>query len=218
MKTPKPARRATELRRVLNEAADLYYNTGSPPMSDAEYDALFRELRQLETDHPDLLTPDSPTQRVGAPSPKGTSFAKVAHLAPMLSIDSLTDPDEVREFDERARKYLGLEDGADLRWAVEPKFDGVSASLLFEDGVLVRGLSRGDGAVGEDITANLRTIHRLPLRFQGSGPFPPRVEVRRFAVRRNEEPTVGRPDRPRRVGAGSCRGFSPRRRGIRPRR
>src|SRR5690606_2135650 len=171
-------RRARQLRKELQHAAELYYNEGRPPISDAEYDALFDELRALEAAHPELVTEDSPTQRIGAPLPKGSSFEKVAHLAPMLSIESLTSAAEVREFEDRARKQLGLEAGAPLRWFAEPKLDGVSASLRYDDGVLVRGLSRGDGAVGEDITRNLRTIHGLPLRLAGRGPFPKRVEVR----------------------------------------
>jgi DNA ligase (NAD+) len=173
------ATRATELRRILEEASDLYYNEGAPPMSDAEYDALFAELRALEESHPDLRKPDSPTQRVGAPLPRGSRFETAAHLAPMLSIESLTSTTEVRDFAARAVRHLGLDDGTELPWAAEPKLDGVSASLLYEDGVLVRGLSRGDGAQGEDITQNLRAIRSVPLRLAGDpGTWPTRIEIR----------------------------------------
>ena len=173
-----PERRAHQLRRKLQLAAELYYNEGRPPISDAEYDASFDELRALEAAHPEVVTEDSPTQRIGAPLPKGSSFDKVAHLAPMLSIESLTTAAQVREFGARARKQLELDADVDLRWFAEPKLDGVSASLRYDDGRLVRGLSRGDGAVGEDITRNLRAIRGVPLRLAGRGPFPERIEVR----------------------------------------
>jgi DNA ligase (NAD+) len=178
MTKPSTEKRAAELRRILREAADLYYNEGASPISDADYDALFAELRALEAADPELRTDDSPTRRVGAPLPKGSRFPTAAHLAPMLSIESLTSADEVREFAERARKYLALEEDRALTWVAEPKLDGVSASLLYEDGVLVRGLSRGDGTVGEDVTQNLRTIRSIPLRLAGQGPFPARIEIR----------------------------------------
>ena len=152
--------RILELRRQIREADHEYYNLGAPRLTDSEYDERFRELQSLEGTHPELATEDSPTARVGAPLPGGDAVSKARHLAPMLSIESLTTADEVREFDERARKHLGAEDddGFDLAYATEPKFDGVSANLLYEDGVLVRALSRGDGAQGEDITNNIRTV------------------------------------------------------------
>lgn len=172
------ADRVEQLRRQLDDAASRYYTSGDSPLGDAEYDALWKELVALEEAHPELRSPDSPTQRIGAPLPKGSTLAQAEHLMPMLSIDSQMSAAEAREFDERARKALQLEEGSTLRWAVEPKFDGVSASLLFEDGVLARGLSRGDGSRGEDVTHNLRTIRSLPLRLHGDGPFPARLEVR----------------------------------------
>ncbi|MEE2887581.1 MAG: NAD-dependent DNA ligase LigA [Planctomycetota bacterium] len=172
--------RIDELRRQLREADHEYYNLGSPALTDSEYDELFRQLQALEEAHPDLVTDDSPTARVGAPLPGGDAVEKASHLAPMLSIESLTSAEEVREFDARARKLLGAEDGDELEltYATEPKFDGVSANLLYEDGLLVRALSRGDGTQGEDITNNIRTIRNVPLRLRGSGPFPARIEIR----------------------------------------
>lgn len=170
--------RILELRRQIDRANDLYYNEGQPELTDAEYDELFRELRQLEDAHPELRAADSPTTRVGAPLPRGSGFAIVEHLAPMLSIESLTSAGQVTEFEARARKLLELDSDAKLEWAVEPKLDGVSANVLYEHGRLVRGLSRGDGARGEDVTRNLSTIRNLPLQLLGKGPFPSRIEVR----------------------------------------
>jgi len=169
---------AAELRARIARADHLYYNLGRPELTDSEYDALFARLRALEAAHPDLVTPDSPTQRVGAPLPAGSAVASFEHLVPMLSIDSLTSEEAVREFAKRTRRFLSMDDDAVLRWAVEPKLDGVSASLLYEDGVLLRALSRGDGARGEDVTRNVRTIRNLPLRLEGGGERPLRCEVR----------------------------------------
>lgn len=176
-----PRARVDEIRRAIRVADDEYYNQGAPSLSDREYDALFRELRSLEATHPQLLTEDSPTQRVGAPLPKGSGFQKAEHLAPMLSIESLTDSEQVDDFDGRVRRLLGLgEDNPPVGYAVEPKLDGVSASLLYEEGELVRGLSRGDGAMGEDITANLKTVRGVPRSLDRNGPTPPpaRIEIR----------------------------------------
>jgi DNA ligase (NAD+) len=166
------------LRERIRAADDQYYNRGHSDLTDAEYDALFVRLRELEAAHPDLVTPDSPTQRVGAPLPKGSAFPTVRHLAPMGSIESLMDADAVREFAARARKLLALPADVPLAWSCEPKLDGCSASLLYENGVFARGASRGDGESGEDLTTNLRTIRNLPLRLHGAGPFPSRIEVR----------------------------------------
>ncbi|MDP6410853.1 MAG: NAD-dependent DNA ligase LigA [Planctomycetota bacterium] len=171
--------RAAELRRELARHDHLYYIVGRSEIADAEYDALFAELVDLEEAHPELVVESSPTRRVGAPLEEGTGFEKVRHEVPMLSIDSLFGPGEVREFEERVLRFLGLESGADLAWSVEPKFDGVSASLLYENGCLVRGVTRGDGQVGEDVTANLRTVRNLPLELEGSErPAPALLEVR----------------------------------------
>ncbi|GAB4143152.1 MAG: NAD-dependent DNA ligase LigA [Planctomycetota bacterium] len=168
--------RAAELRSLLHRANHLYYNEGAPELTDAEYDRLFAELKALEAEHPELATPDSPTQRVGAPLPKGTSFETREHLAPMISIESLMTKEDLASFLARTQKLL--EGDEEPVWACEPKLDGVSANLLYEGGILVLGLSRGDGQRGEDLTRNLRTIRNLPLRLQGPGPFPKRIEVR----------------------------------------
>lgn len=171
--------RLEHLRQVLEHHSRLYYVEARTEISDAEYDLLFKELQDLERKHPESFSASSPTQRVGAPLPEGESFQKVAHEIPMLSIDSLFDEEEVREFEKGILRYLKLESGAKLEWSVEPKFDGVSASLLYLDGLLVRGLTRGDGSVGEDITANLRTVSNIPLKLDGSSrEVPERLEVR----------------------------------------
>lgn len=181
--TPKKARnggaaaRLEELREEIRRHDRLYYNEGRTEISDAEYDALFRELKQLEEEHPELATADSPTRRVGAPLPEGGSFDKVRHVVPMLSIESLRSGEEARDFAAKVHRFLGIAEGEELVWHVEPKFDGVSAALIYEGGVLVQGLTRGDGAVGEDITANLRTVRDVPLRL-AVDPAPALVEVR----------------------------------------
>jgi len=166
------------LREQIRVADDQYYNRGHSDISDAAYDELFVALRQLEAENADLVTPDSPTQRVGAPLPKGGSFATAAHLAPMGSIESLMSADDVRDFDDRVHRLLDLPADTPIVWICEPKLDGTSANLLYENGALVRGLSRGDGEQGEDLTTNLRTIRNLPLTLHGRGPFPARIEIR----------------------------------------
>jgi DNA ligase (NAD+) len=166
------------LRHSIRTADDCYYNGGDSKLTDAQYDELFVKLSKLEAANPALVTGDSPTQRVGAPLPKGGSFETKEHLAPMGSLESLMQQDEVTAFVTRARKLLGLEEGTPLRWSCEPKLDGVSANLLYENGELSRGLSRGDGQNGEDLTRNLLTIRNLPTRLAGDGPFPQRIEIR----------------------------------------
>jgi len=173
-----PADEIQELRRRIRAADDQYYNGGESELTDAQYDELFVRLRNLEGAHPDLVTEDSPTQSVGAPLPRGGSFETHPHLVQMGSLESLMQAEDVDAFVARARKLLELDDNARLTWSCEPKLDGVSANLLYEDGVLVRGLSRGDGQSGEDLTRNLRTIRNLPPRLLGDGPFPARIEIR----------------------------------------
>ncbi|MEE8468740.1 MAG: NAD-dependent DNA ligase LigA, partial [Planctomycetota bacterium] len=160
---PDPARRMAELAGRLDRYGHLYYVEGRSEISDEEYDQLYRELGALEQAHPELTSSASPTQRVGAPLPTGQGFEKVPHAVPMLSIESLFTRDEVGEFSEKIQRFLGLAPEEDLDWQVEPKFDGVSASLIYEQGHLMRAVTRGDGRVGEDVTANLRTIRNLPL-------------------------------------------------------
>ena len=172
-------KRAGELRAEITRHDQLYYSDGRAEVSDAEYDALFRELRKLEDAHPELASLDSPTRRVGAALSAGEGFAKLQHEVPMLSIDSLFTEEEVREFEEGVLRFLNLEPGSKLDWIAEPKFDGVSASLLYIDGVLERGLTRGNGTTGEEITANLRTVRNIPLQLDGSKrEVPRRLEVR----------------------------------------
>lgn len=173
-----PSDEIDHLRRRIRAADEQYYNDGASDLTDAQYDELFVRLRALEAEHPELVTADSPTQTVGAPLPKGGMFPSHEHLTQMGSLESLRSADEVRAFLARAQKLLALADDTPIAWHCEPKLDGVSASLLYEDGVLVRGLSRGDGQRGEDLTRNLRTIRNLPQRLAGDGPFPARIEIR----------------------------------------
>jgi DNA ligase (NAD+) len=170
-----PGERVAELRKVLAEHAHRYYVLDDPTIGDTQYDALLDELRALEAAHPELLTPDSPTQRVGA-EPVGR-LEKVAHLEPMLSLSNARSEEELRAWVERMRNHLAREGFAQPRfqYVVEPKVDGLAISLLYRDGVLQRGATRGDGEIGEDVTHNLRTIGAIPLRVEGA---PPLLEVR----------------------------------------
>ncbi len=161
---------AAELARLaalLDRLSRAYHNHDAPEATDAEYDALLRRNEAIERIHPDLVRADTPTARVGAP-PEG-GFAKHAHLVPMLSLDNVFDRAEFEGFTARARRFLGLKE-AELRLVAEPKIDGLSISLTFEHGRFVRGATRGDGAVGEDVTANLRTLRGLPERLHGEAP------------------------------------------------
>jgi len=169
--------RVDALRAELQAHEHAYYVLDAPTVPDAEYDRLFRELQALELAHPELLSPDSPTQRVGgAPSPE---LASVAHRVPMLSIRTETDTTEqgAIAFDARVRRALGLDDEAPpLVYAAELKFDGLAINLRYEDGLLVLAATRGDGSTGEDVTRNVRTVRQIPLRLQGEAP--PVLEVR----------------------------------------
>ena len=160
------------LRQEIERHNRLYYVEDAPALTDAEYDALFRELQELEASHPQLRTPDSPTQRVGA-APLA-EFGEVRHRTPMLSIGNAFDEEEVRAFDKRVRENLGVEQVA---YAVEPKFDGLAVSLTYRDGVFVQGATRGDGTTGEDVTANLRTVRSIPLKIKSEN-----LEVRGEAL------------------------------------
>jgi DNA ligase (NAD+) len=174
--TQDPAERAAWLQAELTRHLRLYHELDEPEISDAEYDALYRELIELEEAQPELRTPDSPTQRVGARPAEG--FAPVVHRLPMLSLANARDRASLEAWDGRARKLLaqrGLDD--DIAYVTEPKIDGLAISLVYENGVFVRGATRGDGLVGEDVTANLRTIDALPKRLRGDG-LPALIEVR----------------------------------------
>jgi DNA ligase (NAD+) len=150
-----------KLRDEINHHNYKYYIENNPVISDYEYDMLLKKLEALEAEFPDLITPDSPTQRIGGEPLKG--FKTVEHKIAMLSLDNAYSYDELREFDERVKKNV-----ANVEYICEPKIDGVSIALIYENGVFVRGATRGDGVKGDDVTANLRTIHSIPLRLQGS--------------------------------------------------
>jgi DNA ligase (NAD+) len=168
-------RRAEELRHQITQHNYQYYVLDTPEVPDAEYDRLMRELQELETEFPALVTPDSPTQRVGAAPLK--AFASVRHEVPMLSLDNAFDAQEFRAFDKRVRDRLKTSDP--IEYICEPKYDGIAVNLLYENGQLVRAATRGDGTVGEDITQNVRTLHSVPLKLRGApGEHPARLEVR----------------------------------------
>ena len=166
-------KRLERLRHSIRRHDELYYVHSRPEISDANYDALFRELQELEKQHPDFVTPDSPTQRVGG-TPLA-QFTKVAHEFPLLSLDSEMDEESVLAFDQRVRRELDVEM---VGYSTEPKFDGLSVELTYENGVFVRGATRGDGTIGEDVTHNLRTIRALPLQLKLEKSLPSHVVVR----------------------------------------
>ena len=206
-------RRVEQLRREIEYHNYRYYVLDSPVISDAEYDALMAELRRLEEQYPELVTPDSPTQRVGAPPSE--AFAPVRHEVPMLSLDNAFTDEEVRAFDRRVREHLGVER---VDYSCEPKLDGLAISILYENGRLTRAATRGDGFTGEDVTANVRTIRTVPLRLLGAG-WPERFEVRgevfmpiegferlnRWTLRHGEKVFAN----PRNAAAGSLRQLDP---------
>jgi len=175
MSLPDPALReeAADLRQQLQEHNYRYYVLDDPSIPDAEYDRLLRRLQQLETDYPDLKTPDSPTQRVGA-APL-FEFETVSHEMPMLSLDNAFSDEELTDFNRRVMERLRRDEP--VSYVCEPKLDGIAVSLLYRDGVLVRGATRGDGTTGENITDNVRTVRSIPLRLQMSDP-PSSLEVR----------------------------------------
>jgi len=162
MPAAEPTQRVAELREQLRYHLYRYHVLDDPIVSDAEYDALIRELRALEAEHPQLITPDSPTQRVGAPASE--KFAKVRHPVPMLSLSNAFDEGDLRAWRERVTRVLGAD--APTAFVVEPKIDGLAIALTYEHGRFVRGATRGDGEVGEDVTANLRTIPSIPLQLR----------------------------------------------------
>lgn len=214
------ARRVEELREQIRHNNYLYYVLDAPEIPDAEYDRLFRELERLEAQHPELVTPDSPTQRVGAAPLR--AFGEVRHHVPMLSLANAFADEEVGDFDRRIRERLGVDA---VEYTAEPKMDGLAVSLLYEDGVLVRGATRGDGTTGEDITQNVRTIPSIPLKLIGHG-WPKRLEVRgevfmsKQGLARLNRQQAEKGDKsfanPRNAAAGSLRQLDPRVTAARP--
>jgi DNA ligase (NAD+) len=210
---PSPQARIERLRAELERHNHVYYVLDAPTVPDAEYDRLFLELQQLEAAHPEFASPESPTRRVGGEVASG--FGHVRHVLPMLSLQNAFTDDDVRGFDRRVREAAaaaGL-DAAALRYCAELKFDGLAISLCYEDGRFVQGATRGDGAVGEEVTANLRTVRAIPLRLDG--PAPRRLEVRgevlmfRRDFERMNDAQRARGDKPfvnpRNAAAGSLR-------------
>lgn len=199
----------TRLREELRRHEHLYYVLDAPEITDAEYDALMRRLQELERLHPELVTPDSPTQRVGGTPREG--FVKVPHSSPMLSLDNALNEGELREFDRRVGDLLGP--GAAWQYATELKLDGLSLAVHYEDGVFRQAITRGDGSTGEDVTENARTIRSLPLRITGKFPtkFEARGEVimnrRAFDRLNSERDREGQPRfaNPRNAAAGALR-------------
>ena len=168
-------KQAEELRQQIRHHNYRYHVLDDPEIPDIEYDRLMRRLQALEHEHPDIVSADSPTQRVG--DTPMDSFNTVEHRVPMLSLDNAFSPEELHDFGRRIASRLDLDEKALLQFSAEPKLDGAAVSLLYEDGVLVRGATRGDGTTGEDITHNVRTIESIPLRLVGND-FPSRLEVR----------------------------------------
>lgn len=208
------AARIEKLRAEIREHDRRYYVDAAPTISDREYDRLVESLQQLEAAHPELITPDSPTQRVGEQTVEG--LAKVAHRVPMMSIDNTYSLEDLRRYGDRTAKLLP---GEDIEWTVEMKIDGLAASVSYEHGVLVRGLTRGDGRVGDDVTHNIRTVREVPLRLLTDAP-PAWLEVRgeiymtnSDLVRLNEKQQAAGEAvfaNPRNVAAGSIRLLNPR--------
>jgi DNA ligase (NAD+) len=218
-----PEQRAGELRLLLAHHNHLYYVLDDPEIGDDEYDALLDELRRIEADHPELRTPDSPTQRVGA-APLDR-FEQVEHLEAMLSLGNARNEEELRAWENRLANYLKRLDisAAEFSYTTEPKIDGLAVTLTYEEGVLVRGATRGDGRVGEDVTQNLRTIGSVPLRIEDA---PELVEVRgevylpiaAFKVLNERRAEAGEPTfaNPRNSAAGSIRQLDPKLAAERP--
>jgi len=219
----KPAARAAELRRILERANHAYYLLDKPEMSDAEYDRLFRELQDLESKHPELQTPDSPTRRIGGEP--ASAFRKHRHLVPMLSLANAFTEAELQEWEERNARLVPEVKTAG--YTLEVKIDGAAVSLTYDNGVLVTGVTRGNGVEGEDVTANLRTVLDLPLRLQGKG-WPKKMEVRgevylpksQFAATNTQREKAGEPPyaNPRNAAAGALRQLDPKKtraRGLR---
>jgi DNA ligase (NAD+) len=218
-----PATRIEALRRQIRHHEERYYVDSAPEISDAEFDALLRELQNLERDHPDLVTPDSPTQRVGGRPAEG--FASVQHAEPMLSLDNAYNEDDLLAFDERLRRGLGAFEGP-VPYVAELKIDGLSIALQYRDGRLVRAATRGDGTAGEEVTANVRTIKDIPHTLRGAPRgtieirgeiYLPREQFER-ANRAREDAGEPRFANPRNAASGAIRQIDPnevKKRGLR---
>ena len=215
------AARAAQLRRELHEASYQYYIEDAPKLSDAEYDRLYHELRAIEAAHPELQTPDSPTLRVGIePS---SQFQKVTHLAPMFSLDNAFNADDLRKWEDRNARIVSEVRSAG--YIAELKIDGAAVSLLYEDGVLTRAATRGNGVIGEDITVNIRTIREVPLRLRADQ-LPSQLEIRGevyipfsgFREMNERRAAAGEPTfaNPRNAAAGGLRQLDPRATAERP--
>jgi DNA ligase (NAD+) len=211
------AKKIVTLREEINRHNYLYYALDAPEVTDAEYDALYRELVKLEKEYPDLVTPESPTQRVGgAPLEK---FSQVTHRIPMLSLENALDEADIRDFDERIKRFLALPSDEEIEYVCEPKMDGLAVELVYERGEFTVGSTRGDGFVGEDVTQNLKTVKTIPLRLALTDP-PRRLEVRgevylglkAFQRLNAEREEAGEPPfaNPRNAAAGSLRQLDPR--------
>src|SRR5438874_13006207 len=206
--------RIADLRRRIRHHEEQYYIHTAPEISDETFDKLLHELEQLEGEHPELVTPDSPTQRVGGRLVEG--FATVEHKVPMLSLDNAYNEEELRAFDERVRKGAGIGD-ATVAYVAEMKIDGLSIALTYENGRLVRGATRGDGTRGEDVTHNVRTIRAIPLSLEdgpkGSVEIRGEVYLSRasFARMNKEREDAGEPlfANPRNAAAGTMRNLDP---------
>lgn len=211
-----PAEQIADLRARIRHHEERYYILNAPEISDVEFDALLDQLEALEQAHPDLLTPDSPTQRVSGRPADG--FVTARHAVPMLSLDNAYSEDEAREFDARLRRSLGVAaEAPPLAYVAELKIDGLSIALTYNDGTLVRGVTRGDGVQGEDVTSNVRTIRSIPLRLRGGPTHPlevrgelflPRASFERINREREEreEPLFANP---RNAAAGTMRNLDP---------
>ncbi|HET9360108.1 MAG TPA: NAD-dependent DNA ligase LigA, partial [Vicinamibacterales bacterium] len=221
-----PVSRIAELRRLIRHHEERYYVANQPEISDAEFDELMQELQRLEADHPELVTPDSPSQRVSGRVAEG--FRTVAHAEPMLSLDNAYTEEELRAFDDRVRRGLGaggsVPDAVD--YVAELKIDGLSIALTYVDGLLERAATRGDGTRGEEVTSNVRTIRAIPLKL--AQPVPGAIEVRgevylprrAFEKMNRERMDADEPlfANPRNAAAGALRNLDPAlvaRRGLR---